>query len=181
LFARNPSVEQRKPVLIYLIRHALADYTTGTPYHLMPGPGLSETGREEASATARLLARSGIELVVSSPMRRCVQTAEPLCATLSLDLQLDDDLGEMRTGEKPAEMALRMLRATLAYSNRSAVALVSHAAPIEQLILALTRGEALLPTPGDRGARIGTAHVWQVLRDGGNWRAHHLPAGGVRL
>lgn len=168
-------------MLIYLIRHALADYTTGVPYHIMPGPGLSETGHEQAAAMARLLARSGIERVVSSPMRRCAQTAEPLCSTLGLDLRLDDDLGEMTTGEKPAEMGQRMLRATLAQIDVAAVALVSHAAPIEQLIDTLTYGEAILPAPGDRGARIGTAHVWQVLPHHGRWRAFHLPDGGVQV
>jgi broad specificity phosphatase PhoE len=168
-------------MLIYLIRHALADFTTGVPYHLMPGPGLSEQGYEQASAMAGLLARSGIERVVSSPMRRCTLTAEPLCARLGLDLQLDEDLGEMTTGEKPAEMGQRMLRAVLAQIDIRSVALVSHAAPLEQLITAMTHGEAILPPPGDRGARIGPAHVWQVIRDGGHWRAFHLPIGGVQV
>ena len=167
-------------MLIYLIRHALADYATGLPYHIAPGPHLSETGQTQAAATADLLAHSGIERVVSSPMRRCLLTAEPLCARLGLELQIDDDLGEMQTGEAPAAMGLRMLRATLAQIDTASVALVSHAAPLEQLILALTHGEAILPPPGDRGARIGPGDVWQVLRDNGRWRAYHLPVGGVR-
>ena len=168
-------------MLIFLIRHALADYTTGVPYHIAPGPGLSETGYAEAAAIAPLLAPCGIERVVSSPMRRCLQTAEPLCAALGIEPLLDDDLGEMTTGEAATAMGLRMLRAVLAQSDARAVAFVSHAAPLEQLILALTHGTAILPPPGDRGAHIGTGHVWQVLRTNGRWHAAHLPPGGVRV
>lgn len=167
-------------MLIYLIRHALADYKTGLPYHIAPGPGLSESGYAEAAAIAPLLVPCGIERIMSSPMRRCLQTAEPLCAALGLEPQIDDDLGEMATGEAPTAMGLRMLRAVLAQADAGAVAFVSHAAPIEQLILALTHGKAILPPPGDRGAHIGTGHVWQVLRTNGHWQAAHVPPGGVR-
>ena len=168
-------------MIIYLIRHALARYDTGVPYGIAPGPPLAESGIEEAAAVARLLAPCAIERVVSSPMRRCVMTAEPLSARFGLDLQLDDDLGEMQPGEKPEQMALRMLRATLAQIDVPVVALVSHAAPLEQLMLALTHGKCALPAPGDRGARIGTAHVWQVMRHRGEWHAQHLRPGGVRV
>ena len=167
--------------MIYLIRHALARYDTGVPYHIAPGPPLAEVGMEQAAEAAKLLEHARIERVVSSPMRRCIMTAEPLCARLGLDLQLDDDLGEMQIGEKPAEMAMRMLRATLAQSDVSVVALVSHAAPLEQLVLALTYGAATLPAPGEPGTRIGAGHVWQVMRNAGKWHAHHLPIGGVHL
>ena len=167
--------------MIYLIRHALARYDTGVPYHVAPGPPLAEVGLDQAAGATKLLEHACIERVVSSPMRRCIMTAEPLCARLGLDLQIDDDLGEMQMGEKPAEMAMRMLRATLAQIDVSVVALVSHAAPLEQLVLALTHGAATLPAPGERGARIGAGHVWQVMRHGGKWHAHHLPVGGVRL
>lgn len=167
--------------MIYLIRHALARYDTGTPYHIAPGPPLADAGVDQATAAAKLLEHAHIERVVSSPMRRCIMTAEPVCAQFGLDLQIDDDLGEMQGGEKPAEMAMRMLRATLAQIDVSVVALVSHAAPIEQLVLALTHGEAVLPPPGDRGAHVGVGHVWQVMRRAGKWEAHHLLPGGVRM
>ena len=166
--------------MIYLVRHALARYDTGVPYHIAPGPHLADEGIAQAAAAAELLKHARIERVVSSPMRRCIMTAEPLVAQLGIDLRLDDDLGEMQTGEKNEAMALRMMRAVLANTDISSVALVSHAAPIEQLVLALTHGKAILPAPGDRGARIGCGHVWQVMRHDGTWHAHHLPAGGVK-
>ena len=167
-------------MLIYLIRHALPHYNTGVPYHTAPGPHLTDEGMEQAASVARLLAHSRIERVVSSPMRRCVLTAEPLSAALGLDLQIDDDLGESQPGEPPAEVALRMMRAVLAQAGVPVVALVSHAHPLEQLLRTLTRGQVVLSAPDNRGARIGVAHVWQVMRRDGLWHARHLPPGGVQ-
>ncbi len=168
-------------MMLYLVRHALARYDTGVPYGIAPGPPLGDEGIAQALEAAKLLRATGIERVVSSPMRRCAMTAEPLCAQLGLDLQLDDDLGEMQHDEKPNDVAMRMMRAALANVDVSVVALVSHAAPLEQLMLALTHGRCTLPAPGDRGARIGVAHVWQVLRHSGHWHAHHLPVGGIKM
>lgn len=167
-------------MVIYLVRHAQADHSTGEPYQSLPGPPLSEAGIEQATATARLLAPSGIERVVSSPMRRCTQTARPLCAALGLELHTDDDLGEMQPAETPAELGLRVLRATFQQRHLSSVALVSHSAPLEQLILALTRGRHVFDHADHRGARIGVAAVWQLICRDGTWRAQHIPAGGVR-
>jgi len=167
-------------MMIYLVRHALARYDTGVPYGIAPGPPLAEEGIAQANAAAQLLRHVGVQRVVSSPMRRCTMTAEPLCTQFGLDLRLDDDLGEVQSDEKPNDLALRMMRAVLSNIDVDVVALVSHAAPLEQLMLAMTHGRCRLPAPSDRGARIGTAHVWQVMRLNGEWHAHHLPVGGVR-
>lgn len=167
--------------MIYLVRHALARYDTGVPYGIAPGPPLAEAGIAQAEAAADLLEGTGIARVVSSPLRRCRMTAEPICAKLGLDLQIDDDLGEMQGAEQPSDVAMRMLRAVLANVDVPVVALVSHAAPIEQLFLALTHGRIVLPAPGDRGARIGTGEVWQALRYNGEWHVHQLRLGGVRM
>ena len=166
-------------MIVYLIRHALADYNTQLAYHLLPGPALTEEGVDQAGAVARLLEGAGITRVLSSPMQRCVMTAGPLCARLGLQLALDDDLGEMRQGETMAALGLRMLRSVLSQADASPVALVSHSAPLEQLMLALTHGEIVLPPPGDRGARVRPGEVWQLLLRDGRWRVHHLPPGGA--
>lgn len=165
--------------MIYLVRHALADYASHTPYNTLPGPSLTATGIEQAAASAKLLEHSGIERVVSSPMRRCVMTAEVLCTASGLDLRIDDDLGEVQHGETSAEVALRMLRAMLAQVNLASVALVSHSAPMEELMLALTHRQLALPQPDHRGARIGVAQIWQLMHHSGRWHAQYLPPGGV--
>ncbi len=168
-------------MLIYLVRHALSDYNTDLPYHTVPGPPLSDEGVRQAQAAAQLLGRSGLKRVVSSPLRRCLQTAGAIAGALSVEPEVDDDLGEMQPGESPESMKVRMLRAVLSQVDATSVALVSHAAPLEHLLLALTHNECLLPPPGDRGARIGTSHVWQLHRRDGRWQAEYLPVGGVQL
>ncbi len=168
-------------MIIYLVRHAVANYNSSTPYNVLPGPPLSEQGMAEASAAANVVQHSGIQRVISSPMRRCVMTADPLCERLNLELVLDDELGEVQPGEKATEMALRMLRATLSHGSMSALALVSHATPLEELIRTLPCGQLTLPQPDSRGARNGTGHVWQLLRHDGEWRAQRVLDGGVLL
>jgi len=116
-------------VQFYLVRHALPDFSAGGAYHLPPGPPLTDTGREQAAVVARLLARAPIARIVRSPLRRCLMTAEPICAQLGVDLQVDSDLGEQQPGEGPSNVALRMVRAVLNQSDVPGVALVSHAAP----------------------------------------------------
>lgn len=166
-------------MLLYLIRHGQADLSAQMLYHTAPGPPLTGAGEEQAESMARLLEFSAVERVMSSPMRRCEQTAEPLASRLGLELQIDDDLGELQPGEEAPAVAMRMLRAVLAQADVRTVALVSHAAPLEGLLLALTHNKLVLPPPGSRGARIGEAHVWQLVHHSGGWRAHHLPPGGV--
>lgn len=166
-------------MLIYLIRHAAADRTSPTSYHTLPGPSLTTEGAEQAQATARLLGRAGIERVVSSPMRRCVMTAEPICRVAGVPLETDADLGEIQPDEPEAEVAVRMLRSTLTQIGSTTIALVSHAAPIEHMMLALTHNRVLLPMPDRHGARIVTAGVWQLVRRGGDWRARYLPPDGI--
>jgi broad specificity phosphatase PhoE len=161
-------------VQFYLVRHALPDFSAGGAYHLPPGPPLTDTGREQAAAVARLLARAPIARVVSSPLRRCLMTAEPLCGLLGLDLQVDPDLGEQQPGEVPTSVALRMVRAVLNQSEVPGVVLVSHAGPLEQLLGALVQERLVLPPPDARGCRLAVASVWHVQRREGRWQARPL-------
>ncbi len=57
---------------LFLIRHGEPEAAWGGG---VDDPGLSETGREQARATAQRLAGMGAFDVVSSPMKRCLDTA----------------------------------------------------------------------------------------------------------
>jgi phosphohistidine phosphatase SixA len=164
---------------LYLIRHAQPFYNAPVPYHLPPGPELTELGRTQAAALAPMLERSGIERIVSSPLRRCTMTAEPLAARLVLDLLIDDDIREGQPGESQDAVTLRMLRGVLAQSDARVVALFSHAAPLMWLLQALTRDEIVLPPKDYRGNHIGEAMVWAAYHRGGRWIARHLPPQGT--
>jgi probable phosphoglycerate mutase len=61
---------------------------------------LTETGRRQAeAAAARLGARGGIDVIVSSPLRRARRTAEAVAEATGAALVVDDDLVEADFGE----------------------------------------------------------------------------------
>lgn len=86
---------------LVLLRHG---ETLLTPERRLSGsggsnPGLSPAGRRQARAAADALARRGaIEAVVTSPMRRCQETAQAVAARLGLSVQVDRDLREADFG-----------------------------------------------------------------------------------
>ena len=57
-------------------------------------PVLAEVGHRQAQATADYLAGEGIDHIVSSSMKRALQTAEPLADRLGLGVEMLDDLRE---------------------------------------------------------------------------------------
>jgi probable phosphoglycerate mutase len=57
-------------------------------------PELSDEGRAQAVRLAAWLRRDAIDAVYVSPMRRAVQTAEPLADALGVDPVVDDELAE---------------------------------------------------------------------------------------
>jgi 2,3-bisphosphoglycerate-dependent phosphoglycerate mutase len=74
---------------LILIRHGLpvrSDTTADAP--------LADEGHAQAQALAQWLACEPIDALYSSPMRRAVQTAEPLAAARGLPLQLLDGVAE---------------------------------------------------------------------------------------
>lgn len=166
-------------MFLYLIRHAEPDYAAPVPYHRPPGPALTAVGQAQAGALIPLLHDVGLERVISSPLRRCVMTAEPLAHALHMPVVIDADLMEGQPNETPAEMTARMLRAVLAQMDVQIVALVGHAAPLTQLLRALTHDEVQLPSRDWRGNHLAEAMVWGVFHADGRWHARHLPPGGV--
>ena len=57
-------------------------------------PVLAEVGHLQAEATAEYLTAEGIDHIVSSSMKRALQTAEPLAGRLGLAIEMLDDLRE---------------------------------------------------------------------------------------
>lgn len=57
-------------------------------------PPLTDVGRVNAGRTAAWLARETVDLVVSSPLLRARQTAEPLADALGLGVEIVDGIGE---------------------------------------------------------------------------------------
>jgi len=83
---------------IRMIRHGRPASTWGDSD---PDPGLDPAGAEQARAVAgRLLALPEGERpsrVVSSPLRRCRETAQPLADALGVPVEIDPRVGEIPT------------------------------------------------------------------------------------
>ncbi|MFF9910739.1 bifunctional RNase H/acid phosphatase [Streptomyces sp. NPDC013457] len=89
------------PATFVLLRHG---ETALTPEKRFSGSGgsdpeLSAAGLRQADAVAAALAARGtIQDIVSSPLRRCRQTAEAVAARLGLDVRIEDGLRETDFG-----------------------------------------------------------------------------------
>ena len=80
--------------LVNLVRHGEVDNPTGILYGRLPGFRLSAAGEAMAKTVAAALSGRDVRVVVSSPLERAVQTAEPIAAQFGLDVQIDDRLIE---------------------------------------------------------------------------------------
>lgn len=76
---------------IYMVRHgkASAGWTEAAD------PGLDETGRAEAAATALLLAPLGPMAILSSPLARARETAQPLELAWSAHARIEPGVAEV--------------------------------------------------------------------------------------
>ena len=83
----------------HLLRHGQTEHTPERRYSGRNDLPLSRVGRAEAEAAAARAAELGIEVVVSSPVRRTRETAEVVGAALRLPVEVDDDLAEMDFGD----------------------------------------------------------------------------------
>ena len=86
---------------LYFIRHCLpADQEAG--YSGEPNPPLGIVGQEQAKHVAEQIASWGVDELVSSSMRRALQTAEPIYARLGIDWHVWPALSETSRRSWPA-------------------------------------------------------------------------------
>ena len=87
--------------LVHVIRHGKPAATWGGSDE---DPGLDAIGHDQAEAAAREILGLAVRpsRVVSSPLRRCRETAEPLARALGVELIIDARVGEIPT---PAGLA----------------------------------------------------------------------------
>ena len=84
--------------LAYIARHGETDWNRDGRYQGQLESTLTPLGRSQAAALASALAGSGARRVISSPLARCVQTAEPVAAALGIDVETDARLLEIAHG-----------------------------------------------------------------------------------
>jgi len=150
-------------VAVYLIRHANAGARGG-----YPGPDddrpLSAKGRERAEHIVTILRDRPIEMIVSSPAARCVQTVAPLAVTFGITVELRRELAEGRSAEEVIELLARL-------AHRNVVA-CAHGDVIPKVIRVLTH-EGMRVKGKDANQK---GCVWEIEVEHGRFtRARYHP------
>ena len=86
------------PVRLLLARHGQTEWHRDNRYVSRTDIGLTETGREQARTLARRAERENVDLVLSSPLGRALETAKPAAAACDLEPQTDERLRELDFG-----------------------------------------------------------------------------------
>ncbi|MBE1536196.1 MSMEG_4193 family putative phosphomutase [Actinomadura algeriensis] len=87
---------------LLLVRHGLTAMTGPVLAGWTPGLGLDERGRAQAAALAGRIAELPLAAIVSSPLDRCVQTAEAIAAGrggAAGTVRTDERFGEVHYGD----------------------------------------------------------------------------------
>jgi len=85
---------------IFLVRHGENEYVAkGRLAGRLPGVHLNDNGRKQAEAVAKALDKAPIRAVYSSPMERCMETAQPLATVLGMEVTPLDGIIEVDFGD----------------------------------------------------------------------------------
>jgi broad specificity phosphatase PhoE/ribonuclease HI len=100
---RVPATLAPDATTLILVRHGVTEHTATRKFSGGLGghnPGLTDEGRDQARATADWLAplADEIDVVISSPVRRTLETAEIVAARLGTTFVSDEGLAEMEFG-----------------------------------------------------------------------------------
>jgi phosphohistidine phosphatase SixA len=130
-------------MLVFLVRHAHSD--PGEPDELR---SLSARGREETAALAERLAAHSTppRLVLSSPLLRARQTAEPVAQATGAELRVDERLSPGATAN--------LLREAVEGAEGPA-AVVGHQPDCSEIALELTGSDPGFPTGGVAEIELG--------------------------
>ena len=85
-------------MLLYLVRHGESTFNAEGRIQGQSDSPLSELGRRQSQAVADALATRPIEAVYSSPLRRALETAQPIADRHGLKIRTDPRLMELNAG-----------------------------------------------------------------------------------
>ncbi|GAA4877567.1 histidine phosphatase family protein [Serinicoccus chungangensis] len=95
--------------LVHVVRHGEVHNPERILYGRLPGYHLSDLGQQMARATADHLADRDVRRVVSSPLERARETAQPIAAAHDLEVDLDERLLESGNAFEGQRVDRRML------------------------------------------------------------------------
>jgi broad specificity phosphatase PhoE len=85
-------------MILYLVRHGESLFNAERRIQGQSDVELSPLGHRQSDAVATELANLPINAIYVSPLRRAMETAEPIAARLKLTIQTDDRLKEINAG-----------------------------------------------------------------------------------
>ncbi len=85
-----PTPDAASTTVVHLLRHGEVDNPRGILYGRMPDFHLSGLGKQMAERVAKTLAGRDVTHLVSSPMERAQETAQPSAEAFGLDIVIDD-------------------------------------------------------------------------------------------
>lgn len=85
-------------MILYCVRHGESTYNAENRIQGQSNVPLSEFGRRQSEAIAAELSRRPIGAVYASPLRRAMETAEPIVRRLGLEIRTDPRLKEIDVG-----------------------------------------------------------------------------------
>lgn len=83
----------------YFVRHGSNDYLGKALAGRLVNVHLNDRGRAEAEQTATVLAKLGIQRIISSPLERAIETAEPLAQKTGLMIEISPEIIEIDFGD----------------------------------------------------------------------------------
>ena len=94
-------------MIVHLIRHgeSVSNAEPGRDLPDATGDRLTERGHAQAAQAAPHLTGLGITRLWSSPLRRAQETAAPIAAELGLEVEIHDDLRELREASGHGELS----------------------------------------------------------------------------
>ena len=170
------------PAHLFLARHARPDWDrTDIPYHIPPGPPLTDLGLAEAHALGAFLKSAGVRKVYASPLERALHTAQIVCEILSagqpaLQPVILQELIEWQPSEETAQVARRMGPVVEAAAQESLalgpIALISHGGPVSAVLAEMGVEQAVIEEykrQFDHANALPTAGAWEARRNGSVW------------
>jgi probable phosphoglycerate mutase len=96
---RRGVMQQAHPMqVVHLVRHGRTAWNVQRRVMGWLDEGVEPVARRDAEAVADGLAGEAVAAIVSSPLRRALQTAGPLAIRVGIEPRLDDRVGELRVG-----------------------------------------------------------------------------------
>ncbi len=97
--------------VILLIRHGQNDWVDKKRLAgWTPGVHLNEEGQKQVASLAERLEKIPIKAIYSSPLARCVETAQAIAHPRELDVQIRDSVGEVRYGHWEGKKIIKLAK-----------------------------------------------------------------------